>query len=404
MGYGRTRIKGGKIQITNVKTFKDPDYTTSTPSGYYGQEETISDTSHPGFERFSRGGGIVIDDCFISRWSRSFVPGSFIRVGWSSGLVKQEGDLVADATYWDPKKMSRPNLVIPNSLNGNVLLIRCYAKINEAPIMGGEILATLNQTIGMVRKPFHSASQLLSKMRKYRLSRMGKTARSAAQATADSWLEYRYGWRPIILDTQKVIKDSLAIRARTDRRRSVERAGDAAEARYASQWPATSLNYQTSGSYTKEDKIRCNAGVVYEVVNRTPSDMGSGYFGNSCRDILPTMWELVPYSFVIDWFSNVGEVLQAISPNPAVKYLGHWVTCVYESTSTGSGFRGDSGDAWTGSCGSEIVNNFTFVRTANQEIAFIPEYTGLSLSTLRQADAASLLLKPILSSIRDFRH
>lgn len=42
--------------------------------------------------------------------------------------------------------------------------------------------------------------------------------------------------------------------------------------------------------------------------------------------IAETMWELTPWSFVIDWFANVGDWIAAHTPNAGVRQRASWVT------------------------------------------------------------------------------
>jgi hypothetical protein len=53
-------------------------------------------------------------------------------------------------------------------------------------------------------------------------------------------------------------------------------------------------------------KIRCGQTVDY----RNSIDLRVLQFGG--YDILGTAWELIPYSFVVDWFINIGDSLQAL--------------------------------------------------------------------------------------------
>ena len=36
-------------------------------------------------------------------------------------------------------------------------------------------------------------------------------------------------------------------------------------------------------------------------------------WGSSTRDFLPTVWELIPYSFVVDYFTNIGNMIDSLS-------------------------------------------------------------------------------------------
>lgn len=51
---------------------------------------------------------------------------------------------------------------------------------------------------------------------------------------------------------------------------------------------------------------------------------------------MQTVWDLTPYSFILDWFINMGDIISAHAPVPGVKALASWVTTVdttvYSST------------------------------------------------------------------------
>jgi hypothetical protein len=40
------------------------------------------------------------------------------------------------------------------------------------------------------------------------------------------------------------------------------------------------------------------------------------------------IWELIPFSFIIDWFFNVGETLASFTPNYGIESLASWYTVV----------------------------------------------------------------------------
>jgi hypothetical protein len=57
-----------------------------------------------------------------------------------------------------------------------------------------------------------------------------------------------------------------------------------------------------------------SANVRYHgVVSNDPGDwlFGDATFGFTPSDILPAAWELIPYSFLVDYFTNIGNVIQA---------------------------------------------------------------------------------------------
>jgi hypothetical protein len=82
--------------------------------------------------------------------------------------------------------------------------------------------------------------------------------------------------------------------------------------------PAFSI-FKCKSEYEKLHDVSVRTGILYELDHRD-------VFGLSFKEIPITAWELVPYSFVIDWFVNAGDYIQAVTPKLGVKVLGSWST------------------------------------------------------------------------------
>lgn len=52
--------------------------------------------------------------------------------------------------------------------------------------------------------------------------------------------------------------------------------------------------------------------------------------------IAETAWELVPFSFVADWFANIGDTIAAWTPNVGIRQRASWVTVRETRTFTNS--------------------------------------------------------------------
>lgn len=118
--------------------------------------------------------------------------------------------------------------------------------------------------------------------------------------TFNAWLQGRYGWRILVYDIQDINKLIETI-DEEQLTRAKERVGE-------------SFNYS-------EDNSRS----LYASWYRNTSDLTSYKFsvrGSIIADFMPnriqlnpvvTAWELVPYSFVVDWFFSIGRALEALS-------------------------------------------------------------------------------------------
>jgi len=262
----------------------------------------------------------------------------------------------------------------------------------------------------MLRRPFSSAAKLLGRMAKHRSKRIGKTASSLAKANSATWLEYRYGWVPLIGDCNTIIKDAHKIRERTKKRVLVARAGSSSSNVSSDTWrPGPDDGLSTSGSYSHSITRRASAGVRYEVILPDVSSSAARFAGTSASDLPSTLWEIIPYSFVVDWFVNVGDWIRAVVPVPGINVLGNWTTLLTNETTIVSGqiaYGSNSNDnpRYVGSFGSEKITSFSYQRNVNRSLPSTPALTKKPLSMLHQLDAAALMLPGITGMLKSFRH
>lgn len=144
----------------------------------------------------------------------------------------------------------------------------------------------------------------------------GKSMKAVAKAINDSYLEYTYAVQPNLHDIQAIINET------TGKRMSHETTVGA----YGS---ADKHHYDVSGNinffgverewFTSYYEV-CSVRSVSKILVDLSSTMDSR-FGMDMPSFLPSLWELVPYSFLVDYVTNVQEILNAISyPVPRERY------------------------------------------------------------------------------------
>lgn len=205
------------------------------------------------------------------------------------------------------------------------------AKIDDPIFHGAVFLGELRETIGFLRAPLRNLNKYLNSLRKRGATR-GYKGRTLASYISDNWLQYRYGIKPLVMDVQDALEavDSLKEKPLTNRKtaRGYHMVHENHEGSISG-W------FSTMWQCHKDIKTRivteCRAGVLYEIDARDT-------FGLGLNDIPDTAWEVIPYSFVADWFWNVGDYITAITPKAGVRHLGSWTTVTITSVSSGDGY------------------------------------------------------------------
>jgi hypothetical protein len=134
---------------------------------------------------------------------------------------------------------------------------------------------------------------------------------------AKIWLEGRYGWRTLVYDMQD-LHNAVQEFDRT-RHRYSEKAGFTTRERDIS-----NLNVSHQYNVTHRATIR------ETIVGRRGSVTADIYPPQFRTNLATTAWELIPWSFVVDWVYSVGSSLEAMSfqllSSDYVASLGYHVT------------------------------------------------------------------------------
>nr|WBY66484.1 MAG: hypothetical protein [Eriocheir sinensis solspivirus 2] len=186
-----------------------------------------------------------------------------------------------------------------------------------------------------------------------------KRFKTFGDAFSNAWLEARYGFRPLyydMLSIQETIK-----RMQDGTRSPLCRGWEAEESS-----PATASSLSDDGTY-RISQITQSGLVVkntfsasgtgtsqIQLVSRTVGARASVGVEVTTRELTLfdpaiTAWELVPFSFVMDWFITVGDAVSAFSPfaTGAFKYATYSLTQTETRTITSvpyaSGYTQDRG-------------------------------------------------------------
>ncbi len=146
-------------------------------------------------------------------------------------------------------------------------------------------------------------------------SRNGKSR--ATKAYADMWLEVNYGWVPLatsIYETQKVLCMEMA----KDR---IIRGTGKGKARRGRDYEWGSFNIRENAKTSARTEI--HARLETETLA----------FLNSLGVVNPltVAWEVVPWSFAVDWFIPVGNVLEAASAHFGLEFVKGWTSVKSDS-------------------------------------------------------------------------
>lgn len=197
----------------------------------------------------------------------------------------------------------------------NLALRETYRAIRKerTTFQGLIFLGEAREALRMIRSPAQSLRQGLG----YYLSAVEKRTKGVKpkalnKIIGETWLEYSFGWRPFVQDLDDAHKAYFAL-DRHNRSSRITRVGKNVKARPISVVGCTA-GRNVSG--IKETRTATTVTVRYIVGLRTDVQLAtpfSGFerFGLVASQFVPTIWELMPWSFLFDYFTNIGDILDA---------------------------------------------------------------------------------------------
>lgn len=213
---------------------------------------------------------------------------------------------------------------------------------------------------------------------------------------ASAWMEYRYGWRTLMYDleaAQNSVARASAAKNRLDRYTAHESIVDRTA-------------FSDSGSFHTPTGYRGVSGCAAQVssyrTRRVDIRAGAGVSQTTFPDFtinpLLTAWELVPYSFIVDWFVDVGSVVAAHTPTLGRELEYMWISTKQTNVSNVSASwepKPSSGLVqYTGSSG-QAYDEYTETIYDRYPVAEIPFSLSLNprLDFSKYADLAAMAIQ-----------
>ena len=197
---------------------------------------------------------------------------------------------------------------------------------------------------------------------------------------ANNWLEYWFGWAPLVNDVygacdvlQKPLEKYSLRRSARERKTLLKKDGQVS-------WGWSRRAYH-------DYEIRCVVGCDIAITNPNLFLLNRMGLANP----LSVAWAVMPYSFLVDWFANVGDYL-----NQCTDFAGLTLVSPYTSFIWKDKCRSED---WSGPANKHVLTN-----TRISESTYFNRGTGINgvtlrvgipprLSVTRAASAISLLVQ-----------
>lgn len=309
----------------------------------------------------------------------SDIPGLLMATCYSTPL-KKSYQVIVEGQILDAALSGSAG--VSYSSADSLALMHFLRKIRQSQteMAGGSFLGELRETVQMIRHPMNSLRRAFADY----FSAVGHRFRGVRRAerykqsvlerrtriVADLWLEFSFGLRPLLKD----IDDAVAAYESLLAVESYKRISGIGESDSGSVGSTVRTSFDSGLWWFQTTKSRQFASVKYygEVFHRAEHENPEAFarhFGLTVSEFLPTVYELFPFSWLADYFSNLGDIVSAYTMSLAgLKWHGRsilrtnrnmvfgLVDAETTKASFGSEYRYCSGTAGVASFESSRIN------------------------------------------------
>lgn len=204
----------------------------------------------------------------------------------------------------------------------------------QRAFQSGVFLGELRETIHLIRRPVSALRQESGKLinswsqraRKIRMSpglknkpaNHPKVMGALRKAAGGIWLEFSFGVQPLVNDAKDAIEAAMRLKLSYPPTKVVS--GFSGKIRVGKTRSNTVADYDSiKFDYTTEEitEIQARLHGCVSTYDELARNTTFGQLGLNWHQVLPTVWELIPYSFLVDYFTNVGDIVEALAFNRA---------------------------------------------------------------------------------------
>lgn len=338
-----------------------PGYSNTTESHVTLRRSGIMmDVVTTEFQKKRNEGQIINSPMYREDLAYTYLPVVIKQVDWRNtsgayGILKR--------AIFAPTEIPNATPLLPNTVDfemffdvysswRDLAVTRAWAKVELSEAMLLASLGELPETLGWMRsvlqrgvnltKKFRSKAQLLRNLPDLAKVIMGKggpaltklarpSARRVTKAAdsvsefANLWLEYRYAIRPLIFEYKQCLEALAKVIKKGSRKTARGKELNRTSTTNSTTITDTtwySANQVWSKTETAVSDVSVRAGVLFDIGD----DIDALLAVWGIDQPLESVYELIPFSFILDWFFSVGDVISSWSVNPSLRPLCSWVT------------------------------------------------------------------------------
>lgn len=181
-------------------------------------------------------------------------------------------------------------------------------------------LAQYSQTVNLITNTVKRLTKSVTALRKKNIPKairelwhghtpkMNGKGPSINKSLADNWLELQYGWKPLLQDIDGAMKALAILQTTSPFVRRVTGVGNL-ESVTVDPIPHRLHTGTLAGYASRHIQTRASYMIRYCIATPLTNFLAQTGFTNPVN----LLWEILPFSFVVDWFTPIGPFLETLS-------------------------------------------------------------------------------------------
>jgi hypothetical protein len=161
---------------------------------------------------------------------------------------------------------------------------------------------------------FSQAANLLVANDRSKSIRKGQPSKT--KSLANNWLELQYGWKPLLSDIDESMRILASYMQNSQGSKQVRGSASINKSWRVPQYHSGGVPPSVGNEYLSQ-MWQCKFVVRYRVSSHLTSSLAQFGFTNPIN----LVWEILPYSFVVDWFLPIGPYLESLSAPHGVEFV-----------------------------------------------------------------------------------
>lgn len=321
--YNRTRTDTAATKFDNRVRNWGPYYELPPDDmgdmSVYKQTLRISDVVTPNYHKKVAAGAIINNPCFMYVWTSTSTGSSYIHFSydtnpdaWFSYTGGSNTRMYGGASHLSAIAKPKVQSILESAKSA------ALSDVDSTPYAFGEDIGEVRQTLKFVKNPLSSLAGLAKSFQRDVGKYVGRNkGKDRTTAIADVYTSYQFAFKPLVRSAFDACEAYTAPNPRLPIRKT-------AHGNKSASGQNSTSDYNVGGNVfniNREIETDLHASLLYWVSNPI-SDM-QWKLGLRARDFPSTLWQLMPYSFMVDRVINVTSFIEGMTAllDPNVEIL-----------------------------------------------------------------------------------